>query len=267
MLELTDIERAAESVPLVKSVLGRFYEMRFSGQRYAAVRGVFPNFAEARRSAPRTKPIGFNLPEGALDYAERRIQVAPCDYPVLFWLKNILAENQTLFDFGGHVGGHFYAYSRYLRYPPGFRWMVCEVPAILLAGEQMAVREGAPSLNFTDRPEEAEGADIFLAAGSIQYLESPLLSELLGSLKRMPRHLLINKVPLHDGQPFVTLQNNGFSFNPFYVFNRREFVSALESLGYELIDSWNDESRSGRIPFHAEKSFRCYSGLYLRRTS
>ena len=40
----------------------------------------------------------------------------------------------------------------------------------------------------------AEGFDIFLTCGTLQYLE-PSLSELLSKLQSQPQHLIINHVP------------------------------------------------------------------------
>ena len=94
---------------------------------------------------------------------------------MLFWLAPLLREGVRIFDFGGHVGMHFYAYSRYLEFPRRFDWMVCDLPEITRRGEDLARQRGVPGLSFTNRLEAADGCDILIGAGSLQYIESPSL--------------------------------------------------------------------------------------------
>jgi putative methyltransferase (TIGR04325 family) len=86
----------------------------------------------------------------------------------------------------------------------------------------------------------------------------------LGALRSRPRHLLLNKLPLYDGEPFVTLQNGGPVWAPQHVFNRRQFLGALEELGYELVAAWDVPGFSCAVPFRAGHAVSRYSGLYLR---
>jgi len=110
--------------------------------------------------------------------------------------------------------------------------------------------------------ENAGDCDVFLAAGSLQYLEASL-GTILESLHTRPRHLLINKTPLVEGDSVVTLQGIGVSFCPYHLFNRRAFLEPLERLGYELVDSWENAEQSCQIPFSVQR-VDAYSGLYLR---
>jgi putative methyltransferase (TIGR04325 family) len=75
--------------------------------------------------------------------------------------------------------------------------------------------------------------------------------------------VLINRLPLYEDAPFVTLQNGGSVFYPQYVFNRDEFVGSLDAAGYALVDLWNDPLEACVIPFH-DKAVPYY-GLYLKR--
>ena len=259
------LRQRMETLPVLRPILERLYEKRFAGDCYAAFRGVFASFAEARASAPQTKPVGFDSIACTHEHSDRRRGVSSCDYPVLFWLSRILAPNSRLFDLGGHVGGQFYGFSHYLHYPPDFVWTVLDLPKVIEFGRDLAVQEHADALRFTTSIDDANDADIFMAAGSVQYVESPSLSETLRRIETKPRHLLLNKLPLYDGPSYVTLQNSGFGFNPLHVFNRECFIASLVSLGYELVDSWNDESRTGYIPFHPDRCFRSHSGLYFRK--
>jgi putative methyltransferase (TIGR04325 family) len=256
--------QAVESVPVLRTISAQWYERRFSGNCFGCFRGVYRTFAEAYSTAPKTKPHGFNTPAYAKEYCDRRSKLFSFDYPVLFWLRSLVTETTTIFDFGGHVGTHYYAYSKYIQYPPGMHWTVYDLPEMTQAGEELAREQGASNLRFTNRFENADGSNVLIAAGSIQYLESPTFAELLNRLNQKPQHLLINKVPLYDGPEFVTLQNGNVAFHPQYVFNRAEFIAALRGIGYELIDSWDVDTHPCYIPFHPEQSFPSHSGMYFK---
>jgi putative methyltransferase (TIGR04325 family) len=258
------MRQTLETMPLIRPLLERVYERHFSGNALGRFRGVFDNFEQANLSAPKTKPLGFNCPEYTREFGDRLTRIFSFDYPVLFWLKGILAEGCRVFDLGGHVGLQYYAYSKYLDYPAGMSWMVCDLPEITRAGEDLARTKQRSGILFTNRIEDASGSDVLIAAGSLQYIQRPTLSVILSGLERKPRHLLLNKLPLYEGDQFVTLQNGGAAFHPQYVFNRSEFIRSLTVLGYSLVDTWTVETHSGHIPFHPESSFRYHSGLYLR---
>ncbi len=253
-----------ETWPVLRPVLEHLYERRFAGSGYGSFRGVFSSFEEAGRTAPRNKPLGFATQDYAQEFADRRSRIFSFDYPVLFWLAPLLRSPIKLFDYGGHCGTHFYAYGRYVDYSPALQWVVCDLPEITRYGAQIAAEQGKQQLTFTNRFEDSDCADVLLAAGSLQYIQSPPFSVALSRLKSPPKHVLINKLSLHEGQSIVTLQNGGVAYHPMYVFNRREFIDSVCVVGYELIDSWAVPSHSGRIPFHPEASFLAHSGLYFR---
>jgi putative methyltransferase (TIGR04325 family) len=126
------------------------------------------------------------------------------------------------------------------------------------AGRQIAAEREA-NLTFTTNFADADGQDLLLASGSVQYVGD--LGEMLRGLQRPPKHLLINRLPLYDGPRFVTLQNEGPVFCPQYIFNRDEFVNSLGTAGYELVDVWDDPVDSAVIPFHV--TVVPYQGMYL----
>ncbi|HEY9637600.1 MAG TPA: methyltransferase, TIGR04325 family [Coleofasciculaceae cyanobacterium] len=247
------------------------YERLFAGDCYGCFRGVYETFEEAIRSAPKTKSIGYDNSELAQDYqqdVELETTVQSYDYPVLLWLNSIFTINPinlSIFDFGGNVGIHFYSYEKYIKYPANLRWIVCDVPAIVQAGKELAERRHRSELIFTGKFEEASGKDVFLASGSIQYVENLSLS--ISSLPEKPKHLLINRLPLYDGFQFVTLQNGGNVFYPSYIFNKTNFLDSLNKIGYEMVDIWEDRVDGCFIPFHPDKSCPFYYGLYFKLRS
>jgi len=186
------------------------------------------------------------------------------DYPVLLWLQSLLNLNHvepTIFDFGGNVGIHFYAYEKYLKYPANLRWTICDLPEIVKVGETLSAQNNQSKLRFTLQFKDAAESNIFLASGSIQYLEN--FSKSISQLTQKPKYLLINRLPIYDGSQFVTLQNGGKVFYPQYVFNKTSFTDSLKELGYELIDIWEDHQTSCYIPFHPDRCVSYYHGMFF----
>lgn len=264
------LKKASNLIP--KQLLEAVYKREFESDCYGCFWGVFETFEQAMQAAPRTKSVGYDNEELAQDYQQMLednnwensgCTIRPHDYPVLFWLKVALSEGANrVFDFGGNVGVHYYIYARYLNYADDLEWKVCDLPEIIKAGKVLAQKRAAQKLSFTDDFSDIKGHDVFIASGSIQYVED--LAQTLTKQSK-PTHLLINRLPLYDGERFVTLQNGGKVFYPQYVFNKTDFIKALESLGYELIDLWEDRGSSCMIPCHPDRSIRFYHGMYLKQ--
>lgn len=260
-----ELKQLVTRVPGVQTLWARHYDRTFqSPAGFGRFRGVFASFDEARASAPKSHSVGPDNADYAALHVDRVERIFFYDYPVLYWLRDLLGAGLSVFDWGGNVGIHYYGYQRYLDYPPGLSWLVCEVPALIAAGRKIAEQRGAPGLSFTENAADCAGSDVFLCAGALQYIETPLAT-LLASVARKPRHLFLNKLPLYSGEPFVTLQNAGVTFLPQHVFNRSAFIRALEHLGYELQDEWETPHLSCCLPFQPERSVPVYSGLYLKR--
>jgi len=265
-----------KQIPIIGDLYQRLsksrHKHRFAHDGYGSFLGVFDTFEQAIESAPKTKNIGYDSAELAREYAQMlednnwegsgRV-IASYDYPVLFWLSQIISQDSSVFDFGGNVGIHFYAYRNYINAIKDMQWMICEVPEIAKIGKAIAQNRNIPNLNFTSEFNDLKAKNIFIASGSIQYMQN--LAQKLSL--NLPRHLLINRLPLYDGEQFVTLQNGGKVFYPQYVFNKANFITELECLGYKLMDIWEDKIDSCIIPFHPEKSVPFYSGLYFKLDS
>ena len=265
MTTLKELFAKLQTIPILKTVLEAYYKKVFATTGYGMFRGVYRDFQEAERAAPRTKKLGFNHEEFVTHYQDRLQRIFPEDYPALFWLRPILGPGCKVFDFGGHRGIHYYTYAKFVEFSCDLSWMVCELPVIVEAGKKLAKeRNAAERLHFTTDFRDADGATIFLASGSLQYVDGPTLSEALGGLECLPKHLILNKLPLYAGKPYVTLQNGRIAFHPLHVYNHDDFIASLDQLGYQLIDEWSVPTRPGRIPFHPEESFSTHTGMYLR---
>jgi putative methyltransferase (TIGR04325 family) len=226
--------------------------------------GIYPTFDSARQTVPKPLKVGFDNAEAA-HFMGHMGSVFASDYPILFWLQRLMKETSIIFDFGGYLGISFYSYQRCLEYPAAIQWKIFDVPAVVSAGRKIAAENYEPRLTFTTDFKDAEGCNILIAAGSIQFCDEPF-AERLCSLKQKPAHLLINKIPLVEGEAFVTLHNMGPAFTPYGVLNRDEFIASIRGVGYELMDSWSNPDLGCYIPFHPDKAVPAYSGMYFRKT-
>lgn len=234
-------------------------------------RGVFSSFAEALQQVPQTIPAGYNhnvLHDSSGELPTDPDQVwkfNPIDYPVLVWLRHAFADSSRLFDLGGSTGYGYYSYRKYIAYPASLRWLVCEVPTAVDAGNKLLETVPSPGLAYTTNFADANGSEIFLTCGALQYIEPPL-SDLLHQLQTLPRHIIVHHVPFYQGKEYITLQNLWNAYAPYKIQNYTQFVAAIEALDYELIDAWKI-NRTCSIPFHPERFVDAYHGLYFRQRS
>jgi putative methyltransferase (TIGR04325 family) len=235
--------------------------MRQFGIKYC--RGVHGTFAEARAAIPSWRWVGYDTPVTDRMYIHRLDVIRPSEYAVFYWLGPLLAQAGAIFDFGGNIGLSYYAFQKYLRYPEGLRWLVCDVPAVVASGRALAAERGAVALDFTTEFSAADGMDILFTSGALQFVEEEL-SVLLASLPRPPRHLLINCVPLSEWPTFYTVHDNGPVCCPYRIANRGAFIESLTRLGYTLVDSWPCAELGCRILFHPRRSVPAYTGMYFR---
>jgi len=137
------------------------------------------------------------------------------DYPAVFWLAWLASSATRVCDLGGQVSAAVRQHRRYLKIPDSVQWTVC--PA-----------------RFAD----ADASDVLFACGaSLERMPLPLHRRLL-RLARKPVHVVVNRVPFDEQDPF----------------QRILFRGGMERAGYELLDEW-DNGRAGGLDF---------SGMYFR---
>ena len=139
--------------------------------------------------------------------------------------------------------------------------MVCELPHVVEFGRSLADAVDAPELAFTTRIEDGAGADIFLSCGALQYLEQDLAT-CLRRLQPRPPRVLVNRIPLYEGETFFTIQSSLGSVAPYRIQNRQELVDSMIELDYQLVDCWS-EKREVVIPFHPQRSVDEFHGFYF----
>jgi putative methyltransferase (TIGR04325 family) len=232
--------------------------------------GVFPSWTAAMEAIPPGTPIGYNQKETKeifLKYPTARVR--PSDYAVLLHLRKILRNGMRVVDAGGSIGMGYYIAQKYFPLPEALEWVVFDLPEVLEAGREVAIREGekGKGLRFVGNLAQAGACDIFLSSGSLQLMEEPL-SALLKKLPSLPQHILINRIPVWDREAVVTLNDLGYSLGPYNVFNRSAWIQSVEELGYTLVDEWAcSESNFFSIRFHKGTHLDSYRGFYFARNS
>jgi putative methyltransferase (TIGR04325 family) len=210
--------------------------------------GSFENFAVAEANAPSGKPVGYDNPEAATMLYSHQIYFY--DYPALFWLGRSLDSGlRTVVDLGGHIGIKYYAFRRVLNYPPDLRWTVCDVPAVVKAGQEVAAqRQVTHQLDFTADFHKASGCDVLYASGSLQYL--PLrLSELLVELPVKPKRIVLNTTAVHPERTLYTLNSIGVAVCPYRIEHYDQLFADLTGAGYVRRDAWRNEGKPIEVPF------------------
>lgn len=195
--------------------------------------GVFPTYAKARAYVPAKYNKTFAAPN-LEDFEEA---IPERDQEAIRVLGGLFPEVKHLFDLGGNVGTCYYAYRSKLPYPYDLRWTVCDVPAINEKGRALAAKRGEAQLAFTEDRAAAGGAEVYLANGSLPYLDEPL-ADILARLESKPRHVIANRVPLSDYRTIFVLQNLGYAVMPYRIANQKEFVDGITALGYRVAERW-----------------------------
>jgi putative methyltransferase (TIGR04325 family) len=235
-----------------------------SPNRYGCYRGIFESNDQALAAIPKSWKVGFDHADLAQEYREQfNYELSLGQYPVLLRLQQLLQEGNTVFDYGGNIGVNFFVYEQYVNYPRHLRWIVGELPALIQEGKKFAKEKNRSEITFTNRFDDANGVEIFLASSSLHYIGE--LSPKIAQLQYKPKHILINRSPFCEGPSFVTIQNGGIVFYPAYIFNRQQFQQSICDLGYELVDQWFDPSEPVAVPFHPEFLTLCYQGMYFRQ--
>lgn len=250
-------------MPLARHLYHGYFERQRKGNHYL---GVHASYAEALAAVPAGLRKGFDHADAAGQYRNRARNLWIGDYPVLYWLQRLLDGGcRRVFDLGGHIGVAYYAFQPYGRYPTDLHWLVSDLPTTMAAGREWA-REHDPAglLGFADDKQQADGQDLLLVLGAMQYFDYDFAAW-LGTLAAPPPHLIINTTPLHDSRGFYTLQNMGFACVPYHVQARPAFLEAMAALGYRVVDAWRNDERQCHVPFNDDCDVDGYSGFYLCR--
>lgn len=210
--------------------------------------GSYASFAAAEAAVPAGIHIGYDgAPAAESMYSPK---ICTWDYPTIFWMADAFLNGMTtVFDLGGHVGIKYYAFRRVIAYPEHLRWTVSDVPTVAAAGEALAVeRQCSHQLKFCNDLAGANGVDILLLSGSLQYLPVEM-SEILSPLTRKPRRVILNITAAHAKRTTYTLNSIGCAVCPYRVQLSDEIISGIRQQGYRRRDIWRNDGKPIKIPF------------------
>lgn len=188
------------------------------------------------------------------------------DLPVINWFSQVLTSSSIVLDFGGGIGGHFYAYKNHLHMPENVSWNVIEIPQRVEIGNKMAEYKKDTRLKLYDDFSLVENPNIFFASGSLQYINTKLFNALFEKSKY--EHIILNRFPLYFGKSFITVQNGGNEYVLQYIHNKSEFIDLLTRNGYDLIDEWTEDYDGFTINPAARKKLASsviYYGFYFKK--
>jgi len=231
---------------------------------FLGYRRVYASFAEAEAVAARYIGHAHEHPGEIQTHVELADITRESDYPALFHLAPIARELRQVFDLGGSVGNLFYCYARHLPFAAELSWTVCELPAKRVAGEHLAAQRGETRLRFTDKLDEAAGADLLIICGALHYFAEPL-AEMLGRLERLPERVLINRAACSRGAALITVQDGGSHLVACRLHGRAEIVEGMLRLGYRLRGDWPIHERRLWVPLYPDLSLGHYLGFYFER--
>lgn len=151
-----------------------------------------------------------------------------------------------------------------MAYPEGMSWQVCDVPAVVAAGQYLArERDGLGRLRFTEPFDEAQRADVLFSSGCFQYLQDTL-AQRLATLPKCPRWIVHNLIPLHESKAFWTVQSIAEAFCPCRIQRKDVFFAELEALGNEVLDVWENLEKACAVQFEPAYSLDRNMGAALR---
>ena len=269
---LRAIGDAAAELPGLRHLAKPLYRRRFQrpfgddNSYYGAYETFVDAEAAARALSTRFLPPTYDTEAAGRAYRSQLERIRVSDYPLVYWLSKLLAEGRRrIFDLGGNIGVSYYGFGRYIDYPAHLRWQVHDVPAVMAAGRKWAAQHDPQQrIAFADSPDHADGADVLLSTGALQYLDYTL-PQLLQRLSQPPPHVLVNLTPIHPSRGYFTLQNLTFAICPYRVMARPELVAGMASLGYRIVDEWNSRERELKVPFEPSCTIDNYSGFHFRR--
>jgi len=239
--------------PMIKSALlhakGARNRLRMGGPKAPRFAGVYGDYSAALAAVPSNVAAGYDDPLIADVSFTQMCRIAPWDYPVLFWLGQMMRDGLAILDAGGHLGTKYIAFGAVLPLKT-VRWTVYDLPGIVATARARQHQGDLPAaVMFQDDPTGTGKPDILLASGLLQYLDLPF-AEFLRTLPALPPVILLNKVAMRHGAPIVTLELIGANRVPYQIRNRPAFEAEITAAGYEIRDSWAVPELSHEIGTH-----------------
>jgi hypothetical protein len=181
--------RAVERLPDGNRLMRRVATWPITAPILNAMLGYLRVFDSLSEAVAAARPYAEGGHENA-EHAKLLMSLAevprPSDYAAFFHMRGLILDGAKILDFGGSIGNLFYLYDRYLNLPPDCIWLVFELPAWVELGQNVATKRGESRLRFTRKWEDATGAELLIASGSLHYFDTPL-SQMVSGLPKNRR--------------------------------------------------------------------------------
>lgn len=256
----TSIGSFLGSVPFVERAY-RYFMLKNSNTAALFV-GIHASHKEALSFIPVQYQSGWDTGKSSKIWVKHPDYIQPTAYTSFFSLSKIVHAGSVVADYGGSIGLTYYGYTSRNDFPATAKWIVVEVPSLVISGQEVALSRNAANLEFISNLESLPDCDILHSAGALQFIEDGVPG-FLEKLQTLPQHILLNKVPLTDAESFWTVHNFGASISPYRIYNKSEFLDYFHKFGYEIKDRWEVPDFSCDIPFHPEKSVLRCQGFHL----
>jgi putative methyltransferase (TIGR04325 family) len=262
---------ALARVPAMRGVLEHAGRVPGLERALVGFRRGFATREEAERCAAAYGFMEHEHPGAIRRHLALAEHTRPSDYAVLFHLERMLPGVSRLIDLGGNVGNLYYSYSKYLKLPDEFRWVVVEIAAVAEVGAALAKERGEVRLRFVTGLKDAatECADaetVLLVSGALHYFETPL-GVLLAEAGMAPAQVIVNRSPVLVAGTVIGIQDGGGYVTTARVLDRRELVASMEKMGYRLADEWVAAELNMRLPLRPQSSVESYSGFLFTRAA
>ena len=184
---------------------------------------------------------------------------------LLKYIKRIQKHYKFLILVGG-MGNHYYSYTKALPDLSIKKWIVCDVPMITDSGIEYKIESKTTLIDFSNSIVRDFKADIFLASGSLQYVDEENPTFFLKEFSNKPRFIIINRIPLvtGNGERIITLQNLHNALAPMYTYHYDNFFLDFKKYGYKIAGTWKDFSSNCKIPYEKKVNIPYYHGVCMK---
>ena len=165
-------------------------------------------------------------------------------------------QNPVICDFGGAYGEECIRLKRFI---PDAVCTIVEIPEIVRAANNVdSLKE------FTFTAELPTSCDLFLSCGVVMNAHEPLFHAVK---TMMPPRIIVSSVEITDAPTYwsmVVYKKSGRRC-PYVTFNRIEFISCFEEMGYALKNHWFQGKNTSGVFLNGQENPDAYSFVFIRK--
>lgn len=158
-------------------------------------------------------------------------------------------------DFGGAYGEDYFRFRRFI---PDATYTVAEIPEIVAAAKNVPDLE---EIRFSTKPPAV--CDLFFSCGVVMNAHEALFS----AIEEMkPPRVIIGSVEISDEPTYwsMLVYRKSRRRCSYITFNRAEFISRFEGMGYRLHNSWRQGENTSGVFLNGQQSPDGYTFVFLK---